>query len=126
MANEVLNPEDDRDLKPAVLNGLRLKCPKCGKGNLLHNYLKVKDECDVCSQPLHYQRADDGPAYLTILLVGHLIGFGLHIAWVAWRPEPWMLAVGMSVAAVALSLFLLPRMKGMIVAYQWVKRLHGF
>ncbi|CUK19612.1 hypothetical protein RUE5091_04405 [Ruegeria denitrificans] len=126
MTDDVQTSEDDRDLKPAVMKGLRLKCPNCGDGDLLHSYLKVNDECSACSQPLHYQRADDGPAYLTILLVGHLLGFGLHISWVAWRPDPWVLAIGMSIVSVGLALFLLPRMKGMIVGYQWAKRLHGF
>jgi uncharacterized protein (DUF983 family) len=27
---------------------------------------------------------------------------------------------------VAMTLFLLPRFKGMIVAFQWAKRMHGF
>lgn len=115
-----------RPLKPAIINGLRLKCPKCGEGKLLKSYLKVKDECDCCGLDLSHQRADDGPAYLTILLVGHIMGFALHIVWVTWRPEPWVLALSMSLVAVVGSLFLLPRMKGLVVAYQWAKRMHGF
>ena len=31
-----------------------------------------------------------------------------------------------AVGCVTLSLYLLPRLKGAIVAYQWAKRLHGF
>ena len=119
-------PEDVRDLKPAVINGLRLRCPKCGQGKLLHSYVKVNDHCSACQQPFHHQRADDGPAYLTILIVGHLMGFALHIAWVQWRPEPWVLATTMSVVAIVGALVLLPRMKGLMIAYQWAKRMHGF
>ncbi len=117
---------ETRDLKPAVLNGLRLRCPKCGQGKLLHSYVKVNDHCSECQQPFHYQRADDGPAYLTILIVGHLMGFALHIAWVNWRPEPWVLATTLSAVAVVGALTLLPRMKGLMIAYQWAKRMHGF
>ncbi len=36
------------------------------------------------------------------------------------------MAVGFSVAFTALALFLLPRVKGMFVAIQWSKRMHGF
>lgn len=115
-----------RPLKPAILNGVRLKCPKCGKGKLLHGYLKVRDQCDCCGLDLSPQRADDGPAYLTILIVGHIMGFALHIAWVTWRPEPWVLALSMSLIAVVGALCLLPCMKGLVVAYQWAKRMHGF
>ncbi|MDV7200143.1 DUF983 domain-containing protein [Roseovarius sp. 10] len=126
MRTDICIEDEPRNLKSAILNGLRLKCPKCGNGKLLYSYLKVKDTCDSCRQPLHCQRADDGPAYLTILVVGHIMGFALHIAWVNWRPEPWVLAVTMSTIAIVGSLILLPRMKGLIVAYQWAKRLHGF
>ena len=118
--------EMQRDLKPALLKGLRLRCPCCGEGKLLHSYLKVNDECAHCGEDLHHQRADDGPAYLTILVVGHILGFALHIIYVQLRPDPWTLAILMSVITVGASLFLLPRMKGLVVAYQWAKRMHGF
>ncbi|GAA6193287.1 hypothetical protein DS909_11630 [Phaeobacter gallaeciensis] len=117
---------ETREVKPAILNGLRLKCPRCGKGKLLHSYVKVNDSCSNCGLDLTPQRADDGPAYLTILIVGHILGFALHIAFTQWRPEPLELALVMSVLAVGSALALLPRMKGLIVGYQWAKRMHGF
>ncbi|MEP2715782.1 DUF983 domain-containing protein [Pseudophaeobacter sp.] len=115
-----------RAWKPAVLRGLRLRCPACGQGKLLHSYLKVNDSCATCGQELHHNRADDGPAYLTILIVGHLLGFVLHIAYVSYRPDPLTLALIMSAVTISASLALLPRMKGLVVAYQWAKRMHGF
>jgi len=45
---------------------------------------------------------------------------------IMFRPEGWMMALGFSVVFLALSLFLLPRIKGMFVALQWAKRMHGF
>lgn len=115
-----------RDWKPAVLRGLRLRCPNCGEGKLLKSYLKVRHSCDNCGQELYHNRADDGPAYLTILLVGHLLGFALHIVYMQFRPDPWTLALIMSLVTISASLALLPRMKGLVVAYQWAKRMHGF
>ncbi len=117
---------DDRPTRPALLNGLRCRCPQCGEGALFTRYLKVTDQCPVCEEELFHHRADDGPAYLTILLVAHIIGFAIHIMWVVWRPEPWVMATVLSVGAVALSLALLPRLKGMIVGIQWARRMHGF
>ncbi|MEL6683030.1 MAG: DUF983 domain-containing protein [Pseudomonadota bacterium] len=117
---------EDRPMRPALVNGLRCRCPHCGNGHLYVRYLKVTDTCDTCGEELHHHRADDGPAYLTILLVAHIIGFAIHIMWVAWRPEPWVMATVLSVGAVALSLVLLPRLKGMIVGIQWARRMHGF
>ncbi|MEL6685855.1 MAG: DUF983 domain-containing protein [Pseudomonadota bacterium] len=117
---------NDRPTKPAIWRGLRCKCPKCGEGALFSRYLKVADTCPNCGEELHHHRADDGPAYLTILLVGHIIGFVIHFMWVYFRPEPWVMATSISLGAIALSLYLLPRMKGMVVAIQWARRMHGF
>ena len=75
---------------------------------------------------MHHHRADDGPAYLTILIVGHIMAPTLLIAFVKFRPDPLILATVFAIGCVALSLYLLPRLKGMIVALQWAKRLHGF
>ena len=36
-------------------------------------FLKVADRCDACGEELHHQRADDFPAYLVIVIVGHLV-----------------------------------------------------
>lgn len=115
-----------RAWKPAVWRGVQLRCPNCGEGKMLESYLKVKHSCDSCGQELHHNRADDGPAYLTILLVGHLLGFALHITYIQFRPDPLTLALLMSLVTISASLFILPRMKGLVVAYQWAKRMHGF
>ena len=117
---------DDRPTWPAVMNGLRRRCPSCGEGVMFEGYLKVQDSCPSCEEELKHHRADDGPAYLTILLVGHLIGFAVHISWVQLRPDPLVMATILTVLAVTLSLYLLPRLKGMVVAIQWARRMHGF
>ncbi|MBT0958777.1 DUF983 domain-containing protein [Alphaproteobacteria bacterium KMM 3653] len=118
--------EEDRPLKPALLRGWRRKCPQCGSGPLFRGYLKLNQKCAVCDLDLTNARADDGPAYLTILLVGHLMAPIIHVVYTQFRPEPLVLATGLSVGCVALALFLLPRLKGGIVAFQWSRRMHGF
>lgn len=117
---------EDRPLRTALLRGWQRKCPCCGTGPMLRNYLKVRDTCPECHQELFHHRADDGPAYLTILIVGHLLAPLILIVYTAYRPEPMILATGFTVGCVALSLYLLPRMKGMMVAFQWAKHMHGF
>ena len=117
---------EDRPLKSALLRGWRRRCPNCGAGPMLRGYLKVRDSCPVCGEELHHHRADDGPAYLTILIVGHLMAPVILWAFVKWRPDPLVLASIFSVGTVALSLYLLPRLKGALVAVQWAKRMHGF
>lgn len=117
---------EDRAIGPAMLRGWRRRCPNCGAGPLLRGYLKVRDTCPVCGEALHHQRADDGPAYLTILIVGHIMAPLILYAFTKWRPDPLILASVFSVGTVGLSLYLLPRLKGALVAIQWAKRMHGF
>lgn len=116
----------ERPSKPAMWHGFRRKCPNCGDGQLFDGYLKVQDECPACGEELHHHRADDGPAYLTILVVGHLLAVLIHFTWSIFRPDPWVMATLFTIFCVALSLFLLPRLKGLIVAIQWARRMHGF
>jgi uncharacterized protein (DUF983 family) len=117
---------EERPVKPAMLRGWRRRCPKCGAGPLFRGYLKVRDACPVCGQELHHHRADDGPAYLTILIVGHLLAPALMFTFVKFRPEPMVMITGFTIGTVALSLFLLPRLKGALVGLQWANRMHGF
>jgi uncharacterized protein (DUF983 family) len=121
-----MDTEDDRPLRPALFRGWRRRCPQCGSGPMLRSYLKVRDACPVCGEAFHHHRADDGPAYLTILVVGHIMAPSLLLAFELFRPDPLILATAFTIGCVALSLFLLPRLKGMIVAFQWAKRMHGF
>jgi uncharacterized protein (DUF983 family) len=118
--------EGTRDLRQALLRGWRRRCPVCGKGALMAGYLDVAPECTACGAELHHHRADDGPAWATILITGHLMAPAMLIFYELFRPEGWQMALGFSAAFVALSLWLLPRLKGVFVSLQWAKRMHGF
>jgi len=132
MANTELNAEphkgvaDQRSLKQAVWRGWRGRCPNCGGGAIIKGYLGTRRTCQVCREPLYHHRADDGPAYLTILIVGHLMAPLLHIVFVQFRPEPLTLFTVFAVGCIGLSLYLLPRLKGAIIGFQWARRMHGF
>ena len=39
----------------------------------MEGYLSVGQRCQACGQELFHHRADDGPAYLTVLIVGHVM-----------------------------------------------------
>ena len=118
--------EDERSCRQAVWRGWRGRCPNCGSGRIMDGYLKTRRSCQVCREDFYHHRADDGPAYMTILIVGHLMGVLLHVSYVAIRPEPLTLALSMAAFATLSALLLLPRVKGMIIAYQWAKGMHGF
>ena len=119
-------PEDDRPVGQAIWRGLTCRCPACGEGALLEGYARVRAACPACGEVLHHQRADDGPAYLTILVVGHLLAPAIMAVYFAFRPEPWMMIALFVPSCVALSVYLLPRFKGMLVGIQGSRRMHGF
>ncbi len=105
-----------------IRRGLKHHCPNCGEGKLFRKYLKVQPECPVCRHDNAQYPADDGPAYFTILIVGHLIiapvlVFPFIVEW----PAGYVLAVTLP-ALVLFTLFLLPRVKGAVIGLQWAIR----
>ncbi len=116
-----------RPLGLAVRRGLAGRCPNCGEGRLFRAYLKVNDACPACGEDFTPQRADDAPAYVTILIVGHFVVAGIVAAEDIWPDSPVLVdAFVWAALAVALSLFILPRVKGALIGYQWAVRMHGF
>jgi uncharacterized protein (DUF983 family) len=77
---EIVHP-----LVPSVIRGLKGRCPACGEGKIFWRYLKVSAHCPKCDHDLARYPADDGPAYLTILLIGHLLIAPLLIFPIIWQ-----------------------------------------
>ena len=117
---------NERPTGQAMLRGALGRCPACGEGKLFRSFLKVADHCPSCGEALHHQRADDGPAYLTILLVSHLGAPILLASYVAWRPSAMTMIWTFGLGSIILSMLLLPRIKGAFVGLQWARRMHGF
>jgi uncharacterized protein (DUF983 family) len=97
---------------PSMLRGLRHRCPHCGEGQLFRKYLKVNERCPHCGHDLTRYRADDGPAYVTILLVGHLIVGPLLFFPIVWRSSPLYSLPLILIPLSVITLLLLPRVKG--------------
>jgi uncharacterized protein (DUF983 family) len=117
---------DKRDVWQAISRGLRCRCPNCGEGKLFRAYLKVADNCSVCGEDLSHHRADDLPAYLVIVIVGHIVVPILLAIETNFEPSYLLqLAIWLPVTLV-LSLALLPPVKGGVVGLQWAFRMHGF
>jgi uncharacterized protein (DUF983 family) len=115
-----------RPVFPAMLRGLRKRCPNCGRGRMFTGYLKVADSCPACGEELVHHRADDLPPYLTIVVVGHIIVPAILFVETRWPQETFThLAIWLPLTLI-LSLALLPMMKGAVVGLQWALRMHGF
>jgi uncharacterized protein (DUF983 family) len=104
---EIVHP-----LRRSVFRGVAGHCPACGKAPLFWRYLKVNGRCEACDTELSRYPADDGPAYLTILLMGHLVVAPMLFFPIVWKSNPaYSLPVILSALAI-LTLMVLPRVKG--------------
>ena len=118
--------KEKRDVWRALKRGFRGRCPRCGKGKLFCAFLKVDDHCSVCTQDFTPHRADDLPAYLVIVIVGHIVV--PTVLWIEtnYSPAvPLQLAIYLPFTLIA-SLLLLQPVKGTVVGVQWALRMHGF
>ena len=115
---------DDRSVPVAVMRGLASKCPSCGKGSVFNGFLTIADRCNHCDEDLHHHRADDFPAYLNILIVGHVL-IGAAVFFLSFM-EMWHTVILVCALALVMSLALMRPLKGMVVAIQWAMRMHGF
>jgi len=104
---EIVHP-----LRRSVFRGLAGCCPSCGKGKLFWKYLKVNGRCEACDMDLARYPADDGPAYLTILLVGHLVVAPMLFFPIVWESNPLYSLPLILLPLAVLTLALLPRVKG--------------
>lgn len=99
-------------LPRSVFRGMGGHCPACGEGRLFWKYLKINGRCERCDEDLARYPADDGPAYLTILLVGHLVVAPMLFFPIVWRANPaYSLPIILGSLAVV-TLAALPRIKG--------------
>jgi uncharacterized protein (DUF983 family) len=118
--------KEKRDVWQAMKRGFRGRCPRCGEGKLFRAFLKTADSCSVCGQDFTAHRADDLPAYLVIVIVGHIVvPLALMIETNYSPPVALQLAIYLPVTLVA-SLALLQPVKGAVVGMQWALRMHGF
>jgi len=117
---------EKRDVWTALKRGLRGRCPRCGQGKLFRAFLKVDNNCSVCGLDFTPHRADDLPAYLVIVIVGHIVVPTALFIETDYSPPVWLqLAIYLPLTLV-LSLALLQPVKGAVVGVQWALRMHGF
>jgi uncharacterized protein (DUF983 family) len=117
---------EERDTRGAILLGLKGRCPSCGHAPLFARYLKPVAACPACGQDWTAQRADDLPAYLVILILGHLI-VPLVVEVNRWfDPSTLFQMIFWPAITTVLALLMLQPVKGAVIALQWAKRMHGF
>lgn len=110
----------------ALSRGFRGRCPACGEGKMFRAFLKVADACPACAEELHHHRADDFPAYLDIVIVGHVLVPIVLAVETEIAPPMWLSMSMWPLIALIMTLGLLQPIKGAVVAIQWHLGMHGF
>jgi uncharacterized protein (DUF983 family) len=106
--------------KKTLWRGICGRCPNCGESKLFDGYIDQINTCPNCQENIGAIRADDGPAWLTILITGHIAApfiayFALHDTLPYWQAMIFLLALVLMTAFI-----LLPRAKGLFIAGIWL------
>lgn len=130
MAIDWKNSTDDalekRQIGQAMKRGVLGRCPHCGEGRLFRAFLKPVDNCAVCNEDFTHQRADDLPAYLSIVLVGHIVVTGFMMTDLVWTLSNWTHLAIWTPVTLLLALGTIQPIKGAVIGLQWAARMHGF
>jgi uncharacterized protein (DUF983 family) len=105
--------------KQAAIRGALQRCPACGRGHLFGAYLKQVDRCADCGEDFAHIRADDGPAWLTVMVVGHIVVALMLMANAVLFMPLWISLTGFISLAGVLVLGLLQRAKGIFIGMIW-------
>ena len=98
--------------------GFLKKCPRCGESPIFLGYIKTYKSCKSCGIKFSNYKSDDGPAYCTIFLVGHLLIPLILIVEKKFSPEILYQMIFWPLLTVVFSLWLLPKVKGAFIAAQ--------
>jgi len=122
----MISRQEPVSLMDAMRRGFMMRCPNCGQGKLFERFLKVADHCSACGEVFSHHRADDFPAYLVIIIVGHLLVPAALIVEINYGPPLWLdTAIWLPLTAICATALLQP-VKGAVVGLQWQMGMHGF
>lgn len=115
--------EDDHPTRKAIVHGLKCRCPNCGEAKLFRRYLEPVPHCPVCGQVLgdEYQVGLLLPL-IVITVLGHILVFAL-LQMARYEVDPLISLAILIPLAVAVSLVLLPPVKGGLIGLLWSRNL---
>lgn len=109
-------------LQLALARGFAGRCPNCGKGKLFRAYLKQVDQCSSCNERYSDIATDDAAPWFTMLIAG-VLAAPLFFGFQDFFASHFVVAMLISILIViVLILFLLPRIKGVLISAFWYTR----
>ena len=101
-----------------IKRGLKKKCPNCGNFPIFSKYIKTFNKCKNCGINFTDYKSDDGPAYCTIFIVGHILIPLILLTEKHLSPPTILQMIIWPVLTIFLTLWLLPKIKGAFLAFQ--------
>lgn len=124
MAYDPILPQ--RDVRSAMTRGAKGCCPSCGAAPLFGRFLKPVPHCPACGQDWTVQTADDLPAYLVILILGHLLVPIIVSVNLRYDVSTTIQMLIWPSIALVLAMLMIQPVKGAVIGYQWARRMQGF
>lgn len=102
-----------------VLRGLKRRCPACGEGQLFSGYLRLNETCAKCGAAWSHEKAADGPAWLTVLLLGPVFAVIIFFAAMTTSLPFWIVLPPLILVLFGAALTLLAFLKGAWLGMLW-------
>lgn len=99
--------------------GLRLRCPQCGARGLFRAYLKLNKACPDCGADFSNSETADVAPYITVFIIGLIVTPLALVTTMYFHITSDLVLVAFLAGALTLTLWLLPRIKGMLAALLW-------
>lgn len=98
---------------------MRLRCPRCGGRTLFSAYLKLNRACPACGADFSRAETADVAPYVTVMLITLLVAPTTALLALHGASASAGVLIGSLVLVAALTLALLPRVKGALAALLW-------
>lgn len=119
------NPDRYSRVLGAMARGFRRRCPQCGTGRLFKGYLMPSDRCSHCAAETGRIYTADIAPYFTIMIVGHIIVPLILLSEKVAAPSLLLQMTAWPLAALTLTCWILPRIKGCIMGLMWALDMQG-
>jgi uncharacterized protein (DUF983 family) len=102
------------------------RCPRCHQGKLYKGLLTIAESCSACGQSFAGHEQGDGPAVLSIFIVGAITTIGAAIVEIKYSPPfLWQAAFWIPFVVIG-SIFSLRVFKAALIATQYRVRPEDF
>ena len=98
--------------------GFEKKCPNCGMFPIYLKYVKTHEKCAKCGINFSEYKSEDGPAYFTIFIVGHILIPLILLTEKNFSPPTSIQMIIWPFVTLVLTLWLLQKIKGAFLAFQ--------